>query len=132
MNKCDACGSYAINHHLNGRDGSEPDLCDVCFWRKRHGALEAELAKLREAQEPVATVTIQHFRQDPNMENVEFQLQAPLPQGTHKLYASPVAQQKVVMPERRNMFGITSHVDVETYGWNSCLDEFERLNGGKP
>ena len=40
-------------------------------------------------QEPVATVTIQHFRQDPRMENVDFQLQVTLPQGTHKLYAAP-------------------------------------------
>ena len=30
------CGSYAINHHLHGRDGSEPELCDVCYWREKH------------------------------------------------------------------------------------------------
>lgn len=30
---CKNCGSYAINHHCHGRDGSEPKLCDVCFWR---------------------------------------------------------------------------------------------------
>ena len=48
--------------------------------------------ELREAQEPVATVTIQHYRQDPSMENLEFQLLAPLPQGTHKLYAAPVTR----------------------------------------
>lgn len=29
------CGSAAINHHRHGRDGSDPDLCDVCYWRKR-------------------------------------------------------------------------------------------------
>jgi hypothetical protein len=29
------CGSYAINHHLHGRDGSDGHLCDVCFWRSR-------------------------------------------------------------------------------------------------
>ena len=32
--KC-KCGSYAINHNLHGRDGSEPELCDVCYWRKK-------------------------------------------------------------------------------------------------
>ena len=32
---CDRCGSFAINHHCHGRDGSEKKLCDVCFWRKR-------------------------------------------------------------------------------------------------
>jgi len=31
--KCAYCSSYAINHHLHGRDGSSPDLCDVCYWR---------------------------------------------------------------------------------------------------
>src|SRR3990167_508111 len=35
MNKCIMCGSYAINHNHHGRDGSDPDLCDVCYWRKR-------------------------------------------------------------------------------------------------
>ncbi len=33
--KCIKCSSYAVNHHLHGRDGTDPDLCDVCFWRKR-------------------------------------------------------------------------------------------------
>lgn len=35
MDKCTRCYSYAINHHHHGRDGSDPNLCDVCFWRKR-------------------------------------------------------------------------------------------------
>lgn len=35
MDVCKRCGSYAINHRLHGRDGSDPDLCDVCYWRKR-------------------------------------------------------------------------------------------------
>ena len=41
MSQCSVCGSYAINHRHHGRDGSDPDLCDVCFWRKRsHPAYE--------------------------------------------------------------------------------------------
>ncbi len=32
---CKRCGSFAINHKDHGRDGSDRDLCDVCFWRKR-------------------------------------------------------------------------------------------------
>ena len=32
---CKQCRSFAINHRLHGRDGSDPDLCDVCYWRKR-------------------------------------------------------------------------------------------------
>lgn len=33
MNRC-KCGSYAINIRSNGRDGSRPDLCDVCVWKE--------------------------------------------------------------------------------------------------
>lgn len=33
------CGSFAINHHLHGRDGSMPDRCDVCYWREHHAEL---------------------------------------------------------------------------------------------
>ena len=50
MNKCIECGSYAINHHCHGRDGSDPELCDVCYWRKRadeHASLEAERDSLQ-------------------------------------------------------------------------------------
>jgi len=32
---CKRCSSLAVNHHLHGRDGSDPELCDVCYWRKR-------------------------------------------------------------------------------------------------
>lgn len=35
MPKCKNCGSYAINHHAHGRDGSDGHLCDVCYWRMR-------------------------------------------------------------------------------------------------
>lgn len=31
---CKQCGSDAINHHMHGRDGTEPELCDVCYWRR--------------------------------------------------------------------------------------------------
>jgi len=45
MQQC-KCGSFAINHNHHGRDGSDPDLCDVCYWRKR--AVPAELVQLVE------------------------------------------------------------------------------------
>ena len=34
MKQC-KCGSFAINHTCHGRNGSDGDLCDVCYWRKR-------------------------------------------------------------------------------------------------
>lgn len=43
MKQCIKCGSYAINHHLHGRDGSRPDLCDVCFWRDVASGFERKL-----------------------------------------------------------------------------------------
>jgi len=33
---CKKCGSHAINEHLHNRiKGKYPDLCDVCYWRKK-------------------------------------------------------------------------------------------------
>ena len=47
MEKCKRCFSYAINHHCHGRDGSEPQLCDVCFWRNRAELATATLKTIR-------------------------------------------------------------------------------------
>jgi hypothetical protein len=47
MEKCKRCYSYAINHHCHGRDGSEPKLCDVCFWRNRAELATAALKTIR-------------------------------------------------------------------------------------
>jgi hypothetical protein len=47
MGKCKRCYSYAINHHCHGRDGSEPELCDVCFWRNRAELATATLKTIR-------------------------------------------------------------------------------------
>ena len=44
MSHCKQCGSYAINPGMHGRDGSDVDLCDVCYWRKRSDKL-ARLVK---------------------------------------------------------------------------------------
>ncbi|WP_368655447.1 hypothetical protein ABRY94_11990 [Castellaniella ginsengisoli] len=35
MNACTRCGSFAINPAWHGRDDSDLDLCDVCYWRGR-------------------------------------------------------------------------------------------------
>lgn len=35
MQLCNRCGSYAINPSCHGRDQSDLNLCDVCYWRKR-------------------------------------------------------------------------------------------------
>lgn len=46
MTRCE-CGSYAINHHCHGRDGSDENLCDVCYWRKRAELAQAECRKYK-------------------------------------------------------------------------------------
>lgn len=47
--QCTRCGSYAINMQQHGRkEGVDPDLCDVCYWRIRaESARERMLAKAR-------------------------------------------------------------------------------------
>ena len=42
MSICERCGSMAVNHHMHGRDGTDADLCDVCYWRKRAEQLKAK------------------------------------------------------------------------------------------
>ena len=54
--KC-KCGSHAINHHLHGRDGSRPDLCDVCYWRAEVSSLTVEREFLRMVAEEAAAFT---------------------------------------------------------------------------
>lgn len=49
---CKRCGSFAINHNHHGRDGTDAELCDVCYWRNRYSELEARIAEA-EKQEPV-------------------------------------------------------------------------------
>ena len=46
MKQC-KCGSWAINLHLHGRDGSDDDLCDVCYWSTRAERLTREIAELK-------------------------------------------------------------------------------------
>lgn len=55
MTKC-ACGSYAINHGHHGRDGSDRDLCDVCYWRKR--AVEVGWVNLTDNVPPPGRVVL--------------------------------------------------------------------------
>lgn len=40
--KCKLCGSMAINPHLHGRDDTDLDLCDVCYWQKRVELMKCE------------------------------------------------------------------------------------------
>jgi hypothetical protein len=49
MKSC-SCGSMAINPHCHGREpGVDLDLCDVCYWRARCGALSKERADMVKA-----------------------------------------------------------------------------------
>lgn len=57
MNQCKNCRSYAINLDKHGRDGSEPDLCDVCYWRTKAEALKATVERVRGALKSLAAVS---------------------------------------------------------------------------
>lgn len=52
---CKICSSYAINHGHHGRDGTEPNLCDVCYWREKAKRLLEREKGLREAGNAVLT-----------------------------------------------------------------------------
>lgn len=45
MAQCKRCGSMAINPKSHGRDNTDLDLCDVCFWRKRAESATIYLVK---------------------------------------------------------------------------------------
>ena len=81
-------------------------------------------AALKE-QEPVAWVDRDGSGHDVNWYKADIDR---LPDGT-KLYASPVAQQKVVMPERKEL---SIYADEEFHRWLEQLpDEAARLNRSK-
>lgn len=46
--KCKLCFSYAINHHCHGRDGTDGDLCDVCYWKTRAEKMHKILLQIGE------------------------------------------------------------------------------------
>jgi len=46
MIPCKHCRSYAINLNKSGRDDSEPDVCDVCYWRLKAVGLQADFDRL--------------------------------------------------------------------------------------
>lgn len=59
---CKNCGSYAINPDHHGRDGTDLDLCDVCYWRKRAEGkdverLEKELQQLTRYSDYLMSLT---------------------------------------------------------------------------
>jgi hypothetical protein len=62
VKKCE-CGSYAINDYLHGRDGTDSDLCDVCYWRKRAGKSTLDILELLDALKEARTnIALLHER----------------------------------------------------------------------
>ena len=80
MEKCKRCDSYAINHHSHGRDGSEPKLCDVCFWRTRSQKAEAQLGEAKELLRQWGRC-VTGFDPAPYMETADFLAKNLLPVG---------------------------------------------------
>jgi hypothetical protein len=69
MDSCKRCGSFAINPNLHGRDDTDLDLCDVCYWRKRAEEAAKIIQSLDERLEDKFKSLIQSFeeRLDDNM-----------------------------------------------------------------
>ena len=108
MNKCTECGSYAINHHCHGRDGSDPELCDVCYWRKRaadYTALEAERDTMRQQRDKLAQV----------LEGVERE---------HDLLRQ---MKNCELHRGRGSFGIAVMSDAHAIGWQALDKELQQL-----
>ena len=61
--------------------------------------IEAALAEPPVRAEPVGSLHISHFRDNPAMENVDFQLIADLKPGSYQLYLHPPAAQPPVLVE---------------------------------
>ena len=112
---------------MDSKFATLPQMYDEAM--ARISELEAELAKLREGQEPVA------YRRK-YLSSTDFMPHEPwcndgISLDWEPLYASPVTK-AVVMPERiykpatrtEESFGYRN-------GWNDCLEEVERLNGGQ-
>lgn len=49
MDQCARCRGFAINLNDHGRDGGDPDLCDVCYWRNRADRFD-QLVEMARAQ----------------------------------------------------------------------------------
>lgn len=56
MNQCNQCRSYAINLNQNGRDDTDPDLCDACYWRRRATQAEEVVNRLPKTSDGVPIV----------------------------------------------------------------------------
>lgn len=57
MSKCKNCDSYAINPNADGRDNTDLDLCDVCYWRKRAEIYKEFCIELTGFCEPIIPYT---------------------------------------------------------------------------
>jgi len=71
MNKCKRCGSYAINHNLHGRDGSYPELCDVCYYRIKLESSEAELEDRKHLEKKQVGMLMEIDRLKAELESAE-------------------------------------------------------------
>lgn len=105
---------HRLEHGIASQYGYNAET--VVRMEAQRDAAMAELAALKGGQEAVATVTISHFRQDPTMENVDFQLDAKLPCGTHKLYLAPPAQASAWVP-------VSERLPAETYAYGCHTDD---------
>lgn len=60
--QCIKCGSYAINVDKNGRDKTDKNLCDVCYWKKRAGCLaQTDAEKIKALDRLLCELEVDNF-----------------------------------------------------------------------
>lgn len=62
MTNCQICKSYAINHDSHGRDGTDENLCDVCYWRKRAQPALADIEQYRMQMAGISTAAYGYWK----------------------------------------------------------------------
>ena len=121
---CKNCG-LPIFHGAAGYVGPQCK-CQFATLPQMYDTLAAENAKLRER---VADLEVDVAKWKSLAE--ASQTIAEISQNSVARMDALKAQQKVVMPERKELPELMMAVYHEAKGWNACLDEFERLNRSK-
>ena len=89
MISCKRCFSYAINIHSHGRDGTEKELCDVCYWRN---LAEIRLAYIRQLETDVDVLKPRVKRLEESLSEIESAMKQPASNRRLMQIAGPARQ----------------------------------------
>jgi len=116
------------------RKGSAPEIPQAAI---KHLAIGTQLVRLSDATAVIDQLRerVAELEASPLMSPEEARAGIALQLKEIERLRTELAELKsapVVMPERCRIEGCLSHEQIaDIEGWNACLDEFERLNGGQ-